>query len=588
MDLGKIPPHDEKLEISLLGAIMLDNNVLRDISIFLKKESFYKEVNGIIYGVMIDLYHKDKPIDMLIVSDELKKINKLDECGGYMYISNIATATVVSHNALFHAQIIYQKYINREMISICHNIIKKCYEEQEDIDDIIEEGTEKISSMLSMKKRKDMIDFNTALDSAANEIDNNIVATSSIFRTGYAKFDELYALKKNTIFLIAGDKGSAKSNFVASLCKGLITLNNNVYLLWFTMEDPKEKIIRRFMSSECGLSDRKLLSIGCKITGEEQIMIGEAYQKVSSYSNNISFVDQKVDLMQLKKMIRKSNEIAKSRDKELIVIIDNLGLIDHPGIKDELTRENYVAGELVNIRSETHACILLVHHLSKAQLFKANVKDGYRPREEYIRGSSRIVDYCNQSALVNLPSKYPDLMETYRKTTIDMPDEIPINDSTIFAQTFMSINPNPDYHTNKIGIKDLRQSSFNKFVDIIMQESNFDDGTPMNAIELYKRWINYVTLMDSINADRDAKWKKEVCALYTFFDKKMYNYKERENKDSREYYLFNGTGISNDKKYDVLSKLFIIEANKIRDYSPKGDAILRYEANLNSNIFNEI
>lgn len=585
MGLGKIPPNCLEIEQAVLGAMMLEPQYIVNVLTFLRPDCFYNDDNRKIFEVIQTLSREEKPIDILIVKDELLKKGYINDKLTPYYLTELTSKVTSASHLDYHAAIVYQKYLYRRMIGICDKIINKCYEGDEDIDDIIEEGTEQIAAMLSFKKRKDVCDFHTALEIAGDEIDANTTQISNIYKTGFPIFDKLYALKENTLFMIGGDKGSAKTNYLCAIGKNLVTLNDNVFILWVTMEDPKEKIVRRFISSECGLSDRKLLSIGGRMNDEEKAKAMAAYATVKKLTNDIMFIDQKVDVPLLRKNVKKYTEVAKAQGKKLIVFVDNFGLIEVPGFRDEVQRDNFLIGELMSIRAESKPLIILIHHLNKAHL--GGLKDGFRPLESSLRGSGKILDYVNQCALVNLPKKYPQLMEAYKKSVVEMPEDIPINDYDLFKSTFMKLNNRPDYNTNKAGIKDVSQQAFNQFTDIIMFEKTFDDGTPMNAVELYKRWMIYIGEKEAMNAERDPKYRTEIPSLCTYFEKKMYNYTNRVNKESRDYYLFGGRELSKDKQYEMLQRVFIVDAVKIRDYDTNGDSLIHYEVDLNKNEFIE-
>ena len=136
-DYGKLPPQAIDLEEAVLGALMLDKEALTDVIDILKKDSFYKEDHQMIYEAILDLFQKSEPIDILTVTQELKKRGELEIIGGPFYIAQLTNRVASSANVEFHARIISQKHIQRELIKISSDTIKKAYDETIDVFDLL-------------------------------------------------------------------------------------------------------------------------------------------------------------------------------------------------------------------------------------------------------------------------------------------------------------------------------------------------------------------------------------------------------------------------------------------------------------------
>ena len=135
---GRVQPQAVSLEESVLGAIMIDKDGFPSIIEILRKESFYLEKNQIIFGVMSDLFGKSQAIDLLTVHEALKKLGKLEEVGGIGYLIDLTNKVGSAANIEFHARIIAQKFIQRELIRVSTQIIHDSYEDTKDVLDLLD------------------------------------------------------------------------------------------------------------------------------------------------------------------------------------------------------------------------------------------------------------------------------------------------------------------------------------------------------------------------------------------------------------------------------------------------------------------
>lgn len=146
MELGKLPPQAIDLEEAVLGACMLESIAIETTE-FLKPEMFYKGANEIIYGAIQELRLSKEPIDILTVSQKLRSKKQLEAVGGPLYISQLTNRVASTANIESHARIIYQKWISRELISISGELIKSCYEDEDDVFALIDMADNRLKSL---------------------------------------------------------------------------------------------------------------------------------------------------------------------------------------------------------------------------------------------------------------------------------------------------------------------------------------------------------------------------------------------------------------------------------------------------------
>ena len=139
IELGKLPPQALDLEESVLGALMLEKEALTNIIDILKPENFYKDAHKEIYQSIIDLFNDSQPIDLLTVTNQLKKNGTLDIVGGSYYVTKLTTRVNSASNIEFHSRIILEQSIKRELINISSKVQKDAYEDTIDVFDLLDQ-----------------------------------------------------------------------------------------------------------------------------------------------------------------------------------------------------------------------------------------------------------------------------------------------------------------------------------------------------------------------------------------------------------------------------------------------------------------
>ena len=138
IDFGKVPPQAIELEEAVLGAIMLEKDAILQVIDILKPESFYKDEHQKIFQAIIDLSSGNKAVDLLTVTEELKKKKQLEEVGGPVYITQLTSRVASAAHIEFHARIVAQKHIQRELIRVSSEIQSKAFDESSDVDDLLD------------------------------------------------------------------------------------------------------------------------------------------------------------------------------------------------------------------------------------------------------------------------------------------------------------------------------------------------------------------------------------------------------------------------------------------------------------------
>ena len=163
-ELGKLPPQAKELEEAVLGALMLEKDAYSIVSDILKPECFYEHTHQLIYSAIVDLALQQKPVDMLTVTEQLRRRGELDEVGGEFVITELTGRVASAANIEFHARIIAQKYLARELIRFSSEIQTKAFDETNDVDDLMQEAEGKLFEISQRNVKKDVTQIDPVIE----------------------------------------------------------------------------------------------------------------------------------------------------------------------------------------------------------------------------------------------------------------------------------------------------------------------------------------------------------------------------------------------------------------------------------------
>lgn len=579
LDYGKIPPQATELEEAILGAMMLEKDAALTQSVLMKTEYFYKDAHQKIFKAIKNLLEKGMDtVDILTVTHELKRLNILEEVGGPLYVTKLTSKVATAQHISIHSAVVMQKYFMRELIRIGIEAQQRGFEDTDDPLDLAEWVEKEISTIFEIHSFHKS-SFQDALKSTVEDIINKGKGDVDPFiKTGDAKLDQEISLRKGWLCVIGGAEGSGKTKFVIHLIRGILdNTKNNAAVLWYTMEDDRKQIVRSFISMDVKLTTKELQSINYEFAPEDLKRIDEAVAGFIDY--NIEFVDRISSMTHIKATARRFSE--RWVNKSIIIVIDNLGLIETDSSLRGVDRDDHIMSTIKDIADETGALIIPVHHFNKEAAKRFNLRDGYRPRKDHLRGSQRILDYTQQALFVNLPRKYKDLMMEEKKKVVEVIKDEDMNYNS-FLENFWTLNPHGDKHTESLS--DVARQTWKELIFHLKEKRKLNRET-LTVGYLMERYMQYLAYIEDMNSDRDKKYHKQRVSIFGYLKGQMYNEDYTPDQSSRTYYLYGG----NEKLKKDLDKLFIVEAQKNRDGGTGDDQVIfRYYADLDYNIFTEV
>ena len=323
---GKLQPQAIELEEAVLGALMIDNESLSDTIDSLQPEYFYKPDNQKIFEAIINLFNSSKPVDILTVSEELKRMGDLEAIGGMLYISQLTNNVSSSSNTEFHARIIAEKFIKRSLISISNNIIGDAFNDTIDIFDLLNTAEEKLFNVTEGTLRKSYDKMSILIKGALDNIEVLRQKEDGLsgVPSGFTKLDRVTSgWQKSDLVIIAARPGMGKTAFALSMARN-IAINHDKAIGFFSLEMSSEQLVSRLIASEAELSASKLRRGDLK--DYEMVQL---HEKIKQLSDAQIYIDD-TPALTVFELRAKARRLVKNHNVE-IIIIDYLQLMSAGG-----------------------------------------------------------------------------------------------------------------------------------------------------------------------------------------------------------------------------------------------------------------
>ncbi len=262
MSHGRIPPQATDLEEVVLGAMMLEKEAVNTVIDILRPEVFYKDAHQRIFAAIKSLFGKAEAIDILTVTNELRLSGELEIVGGPYFISQLTNRVVSAANIEFHARILIQKFIQRELIRISSEIIHDAYEDTTDVFDLLDKSEANLFSVSELNIRRQPTTMPELVQVAIKEIEaaRKHDATLRGVPSGYSELDRItQGWQKSDLIILAARPSMGKTAFALNLARNAaVTYNRPV--AFFSLEMSSVQLVTRLISTEASIPADKLRS----------------------------------------------------------------------------------------------------------------------------------------------------------------------------------------------------------------------------------------------------------------------------------------------------------------------------------------
>lgn len=365
LDKVKIFPHSIEAEQSVLGALMLDNKTWDRLADRLTSGDFYRDAHRIIYEVITDLAKKSRPFDVLTVSEALKEINQLDGIGSDMYLFELAKNTPSAANAVAYADIVREKSILRQLISIANEIANTAYNpDGREYIELLDYAEQKIFKIADQGARgSGPVNITEYLAKATDRIDTLYHSNKTVtgLSTGFTDFDDLTSgLQQGDLIIIAGRPSMGKTAFAMNMAENA-AIKSRMPVLVFSMEMPGEQLALRMMSS-LGRIDQHRVRNG-KLHDEDWPRITSA---VSMLSEAPMYIDDTPALSPAEVRAR-ARRVSREHGELGLIVIDYLQLMQVPGNRENRTTEiSEISRSLKALAKELNVPVIALSQLNRS------------------------------------------------------------------------------------------------------------------------------------------------------------------------------------------------------------------------------
>lgn len=399
-EIGKLPPQAVDLEEAVLGAMMLEKNAVNDAIDILKPESFYKDAHQKIFQAIADLFASSEPIDILTVTNKLKQSGHLDLVGGPFYISQLTNRVASSAHVEFHARIIAQKYIQRELIRISSETIKLAYDETSDVFDLLNKAESDLFAVAEGNIRKSYDKMSNIIKQAVAEIEAAKDHEEGLrgVPTGFTDLDRVTSgWQKSDMIVLAARPGMGKTAFVLSMARNT-AVDYNMGVAVFSLEMSSVQLVNRLISSETGISGEKLRRGALQEHEYQQL-----HARIGKLSKAPLFIDD-TPALSIFELRAKCRRLKAQHDIQL-VIIDYLQLMSagNSGAGNREQEISTISRSIKEIAKELNVPIIALSQLSRSVETRGGDK---RPLLSDLRESGAIEQDADIVSFIYRPEYY--------------------------------------------------------------------------------------------------------------------------------------------------------------------------------------
>lgn len=400
--LGRLAPRDIDVEAAVLGALMIEKDAYILVCDILKPESFYEPAHQRIYEAIQTLGASQKPIDLLTVTDQLKLNGTLEEVGGPAFVVRLTSNVASAANVEFHARIVAQKYLARELISFTSTIGSKAFDESLDVDDLLQEAEGKLFEISQRNVKKDVTQIDPVITSAIEQIQAAANRTSGLsgLESGFHELDKLTSGWQNSdLIIIAARPAMGKTAFVLSMAKNM-AVNLNTPVAIFSLEMSNLQLVNRLISNVCELPG-EIIKSGKLSPGDwDKLMAG-----VKNLYGAPLYIDDTPSLS-IFELRTKARRLVREHDVK-ILIIDYLQLMNASGMKFGSREQevSMISRSLKQLAKELNIPIIALSQLNRSV---ENRGDGQskRPQLSDLRESGAIEQDADIVCFIHRPEYY--------------------------------------------------------------------------------------------------------------------------------------------------------------------------------------
>ena len=397
-----LQPQATDLERAVLGAVMVDGDAYPMVSEILKPESFYEKRNQLVYNAVQSLAMEEKPIDVLTVTNRLKETGDLGEVGGPYYVAKLCESVTSSSHIEYHAAIIAQKYLARQLISFTSRIQTEAFDETVDVDQLMQTAEASLFELSQNHMKKDFTQIDPVIKQAYEMLHNAAKRTDGMsgLPSGFRALDKMTSGWQNSdLVIIAARPAMGKTAFALTMAKN-ITVDQKVPMAVFSLEMSNVQLVNRLIVNVCQIRGEKIRN------GQlEPHEWGQLDFKINELMGAPLYVDDTPSLS-IFELRSKARRLVREHGVKLIMI-DYLQLMNASGAKFGSRQEEVstISRSLKGLAKELQIPIIALSQLNRG-VEQREGNEGKRPQLSDLRESGAIEQDADMVIFIHRPEYY--------------------------------------------------------------------------------------------------------------------------------------------------------------------------------------
>ncbi len=401
-EYGHLQPQAIELEEAVLGALMIESDAYSQVSDILKAESFYEHRHQLLYKAITSLALQQKPIDILTVTEQLRSTGELEDAGGPFYITQLSGKVASSAHIEYHARIIAQKHLARELITYTSNIQGKAFDETQDVDDLMQEAEGKLFEISQQNMKKDYTQIDPVIEEAYELLQKAAARTDGLsgLESGFRGLDKMTSGWQNSdLIIIAARPAMGKTAFVLSMARN-IAVTNRVPVAMFSLEMSNVQLVNRLIVNVCEIPGEKIKS--GQLAPYEW---GQLDYKLKELLGAPLYVDDTPSLSVFE-LRTKARRLVREHGVK-IIIIDYLQLMNASGMSYGSRQEEVstISRSLKGLAKELNIPIIALSQLNRG-VEQREGNEGKRPQLSDLRESGAIEQDADMVCFIHRPEYY--------------------------------------------------------------------------------------------------------------------------------------------------------------------------------------
>lgn len=395
---GRVPPQAVDVEMAVLGAMMLDKGAIAKAIEILDETTFYKPAHTRIFAAMTALFERSEPVDLITLVEELRRRADLDKVGGEYYLTELTTKVTTAANIEYHAHIVLEKALMRQLISSSSEVVGRAYSETEDALDLLDEAEQKIFQISEQRMKKSFVSMNTAVHQTMEMIESIHGKHSGVtgVPSAFTELDNFTGgFQKSDLIVVAGRPSQGKTALVLSIARNAAILHD-VPVGFFSLEMSAQQLVLRLICAEARV-DAHSVRTG-RLPEDEWRKLSTSVGKL--YKAKI-FLDDTPALSALE--IRAKARRLKAEHNIGLIVVDYLQLMQGP--KNAQSREqeiSTISRSLKALAKELNIPVLALSQLNRA----VEMRGDKRPVLADLRESGAIEQDADVVLFVHRPEMF--------------------------------------------------------------------------------------------------------------------------------------------------------------------------------------